>query len=221
MRKDLVTAIVAVAALTVLLGVAYPLLTTGVGQVLFSDQANGSQVERDGRVVGSSLIGQDFRRPAADPATGRPQVDEEGEPVLEPDPRYFQPRPSQTGYAADASAFSNLGPNGTDTRAAIAANVEAYLALEGRYDGSLGADDVPVDAATQSGSGIDPQISERNARIQARRIAAVRHLPLERVRQLVSDHTAGRQLGVLGEPGVNVLELNLALDQTDRSTSRR
>jgi K+-transporting ATPase ATPase C chain len=109
--------------------------------------------------------------------------------------------------------FSNLGPNSKDARDTVKDNLAAYLALEGRFDRGLTAGDVPIDAVTQSASGVDPHISEANARIQAHRIAAVRRLPPSRVEELISDHTDGRFLGLFGEPGVNVLELNLALDK--------
>jgi K+-transporting ATPase ATPase C chain len=218
MRKDLVTSLIAVAALTVLLGVLYPLAVTGVSQVAMGGRANGSVVRRDGTAVGSALIGQDFRRQAT-AADGRPRVDADGEPVLQPDPRYVQSRPSVTGYAPDATFFSNLGPNSTDTRDALAANLRAYLALERPYDPGLTAARVPVDAVTDSASGVDPHVSVANARIQARRVAAVRGLPPRRVRAAIDDATDGRALGVLGEPGVNVLRLNLALDAL--STARR
>lgn len=211
MRKDAITSLLAVVALTVLLGVAYPLLVTGVSQVAMQGRANGSVVQRDGTAVGSTLIGQDFRRRATNP-DGSPRVDADGEPVLVADPRYVQSRPSVTGYAPDATSFSNLGPNGKDTKEAIDANVAAYLALERPYDPGLTVARIPVDAVTDSASGVDPHVSERNARIQARRVAQVRGLPLDRVLAAIDDHTAGRALGVLGEPGVNVLELNLALD---------
>lgn len=211
MRKDVLTSLLAVAVFTLLLGIAYPLAVTGVAQLTMRDQANGSLVERDGRTVGSRLIAQDFRRPAVD-ADGKPQVDADGEPVLVADEQYFQPRPSATGYAADATAFSNLGPNSVDTRDAIRGRIDEYLALERRFVPTLDAGRIPVDAATSSGSNVDPQISVANARIQAHRIAAVRGLPLDRVNDLIDDHTSGRSLGVLGEPSVEVLSLNLALD---------
>jgi potassium-transporting ATPase KdpC subunit len=220
MRKDIITATLAVVLLTLVLGVAYPLAITGAAQLTMGDRADGSPVERDGEVVGSRLVAQDMRVPARD-ADGRPRVDADGEPVLVADARYFQPRPSVTGYSASATAFSNLGPNGIDTRDATAANVAAYLDLERPYDAALTAERVPVDAATFSASGIDPHVSPANARIQARRVAVRRGLPLDRVRDLVADHTAGRPLGVLGEPGVNVLELNLALDRTTTDGGRR
>jgi potassium-transporting ATPase KdpC subunit len=191
MKRDLVNSGIAVVLFTVVFGLVYPLAFTGVAQVLFPGNADGSKIERDGKVVGSRLIAQDFRK----------------------DPRYFQSRPSQTGYTPNATFFSNLGPNSFDARDSVKANIDAYLALERRYNPGLAATKVPVDAATQSASGVDPHISEANARIQANRVASVRRLPLDRVRELIDEHTDGRFLGLFGEPGVNVLELNLAIEE--------
>jgi potassium-transporting ATPase KdpC subunit len=211
-RKDIVGSLVAIVLLTVCFGLVYPLVMTGVAQVAFRERANGSQVERDGKVVGSSLIGQDFRKPVLD-QNGQPQEDADGNPVLEADPVWFQSRPSQSGYSANVTFLNNLGPNQKDLADQVKANLDAYLALERRYTPTLTAGGVPVDAVTSSASGVDPHISVANARIQANRIAAVRKAPLERVLALVNRHTDGRALGLLGEPGVNVLELNLALDK--------
>jgi K+-transporting ATPase ATPase C chain len=195
MRRDLLTSLLAVIALTLLLGIAYPLVVTGASQVAFPNRAHGSQITRDGRVVGSKLIGQDFGT----------------------DPRYFHSRPSTlTRYAADASAFTNLGPNSRDARDTFRRSLATYLRVERPYDRSLTARDVPIDAVTSSASGVDPHISQANAAVQAHRIAVVRRLPLATVRRLVGENTDGRFLGLLGEPGVNVLELNLALDRTAR-----
>jgi potassium-transporting ATPase KdpC subunit len=216
MRRDITTSILAVIVFTVVFGLAYPLVITGVSQVLFPNKADGSQVEHDGKVVGSRLIGQYFQKPVLD-KNGKPKVDADGNPVLEADPRYFQSRPSATGYSADATFFNNLGPNSKDLRDMFKENLAAYLALERPFNPDLRAADVPVDAVTTSGSGVDPHISQANARIQARRVAKVRGLPLDRVLQLVDDNTDGRALGVLGEPGVNVLELNLAINEQARS----
>ncbi len=212
MRRDLLTAAVAVAVITLVFGVAYPLAITGISQVVFPGKANGSKLSVNGRVVGSSLLGQSFSRPLIG-RDGRPKLDGEGEEILVADKAYFQPRPSATGYSADATFFGNAGPNSVAAREAVRAYLAAYVALEKPYDHGLSVDQVPVDAATQSASGVDPQISEANARIQAHRIAAVRRLPLARVEALISNHTDGRFLGLLGEPGVNVLELNIALDR--------
>jgi K+-transporting ATPase ATPase C chain len=212
MRRDLIASAVAIVAFTLLFGLAYPLITTGVSQVLFPNKADGSQVKRDGEVVGSRLIGQDFRKPVLD-AKGEPREDADGNPVLEPDPRYFQSRPSQTGYTPDVTYFNNLGPNQTDLFDTIKGQIESYVALERPYTPGLTTGQVPVDAVTASASGVDPHISEANARIQANRVAKERGAPLERIRALIDDSTDGRFLGFLGEPGVNVLELNLALDE--------
>ena len=212
MRRDIVGSVVAIVVLTIGFGLVYPLAMTGLAQVTFKDQANGSQVERNGKVVGSSLIGQDFRKPVPD-ANGQPTKDQDGNPVLEADPAWFQSRPSQSGYSANVTFFSNLGPNQKDLADQVKANLDAYVALERRFTPGLTAGRVPVDAVTSSASGVDPHISAANARIQANRIAAVRKAPLDRVLALIRDHTDGRSLGVLGEPGVNVLALNLALDR--------
>jgi K+-transporting ATPase ATPase C chain len=212
LRKDLITATIAIVLLTLALGVAYPLITTGISQVLFPNASNGSKVEVNGKLVGSKLIGQDFRVPALD-RNGEPRTDEEGEPVLVADPGYFQSRPSATGYAPDVTYFNNLGPNSKELSEFFEEELKTYLTRERRYDPGLTAAEVPVDAVTTSASGVDPHISEANARIQAHRIAAVRHLPLQQVLDLVSRKTEGRFLGLFGEPGVNVLELNLELDK--------
>jgi potassium-transporting ATPase KdpC subunit len=213
MRRDLISSVLAILAITAVFGLAYPLVVTGIAQVAFHGRANGSKIERDGKLVGSRLLAQDFRKPVLD-ANGKPKVDKDGNPVLTPDTRYFQPRPSTaTSYNPAATAFTNLGPNSKDARDTFKANLVGYLALERSYDPGLTPRRVPVDAVTSSASGVDPHISQANAAIQAHRIAGVRRLPLARVQQLISDNTDGRFLGVLGEPGVNVLELNLALDR--------
>ncbi len=186
-RRQLVPAVVAFLAFTVLTGIAYPLVVTGVAQVAFPGRADGSLVERDGVVLGSRLIGQTV--------TGS---------------GYFHPRPSAAGdgYDAMSSSASNLGPTNEDLLDSIADRVSAY-----RDDNGLAPGDaVPVDAVTASASGLDPHISPANARHQAPRIAQERGLTLDDVLALVDEHTDGRPLGFLGEPGVNVLELNLALD---------
>ena len=171
MRRTALNALLAVIAFTAVFGLAYPLAITGISQLVFPGKANGSKLTVDGKLVGSSLIGQSFSRPVIG-KDGKPVLDEEGEEVLAPDKRYFQPRPSQTGYAANATGFSNLGPNSVEEREEVRENLAAYLKLEKPYDSSLTKVDVPVDAVTMSGSGVDPQISEANARIQAHRIAA-------------------------------------------------
>jgi K+-transporting ATPase ATPase C chain len=204
--KELLTATIAILVLTAMLGVAYPLAMTAISQVAFPSKADGSQLKVDGKVVGSRLIGQAF---VVD--TGKKDAD--GNPITRPNPKYFQPRPSQSDYSGTTTFFSNRGPNSAVGRFFFRDQLAAYMALEGRYDPGLNKTKVPVDAVTTSGSGVDPHISPANARIQAHRIAAVRRLPLDRVDQLIADNTDGRFLGVIGEPGVNVLELNLALDK--------
>ena len=204
--RELRTALVAVLVLTAVFGLAYPLAMTGVAQVAFPGRADGSLVEREGRVVGSRLIGQDFSQD-----TGR--MVEEGAPVLEPDPRYFQSRPSVTGYAADATYFNNLGPNQQDLADQLTELVDAYVARERPYTPGLTAASVPADAATTSASGIDPHISERNGRIQANRVARERSLPVGRVLELADEHASRPLFGLGGPASINVLELNLALDE--------
>jgi potassium-transporting ATPase KdpC subunit len=213
MRKTILTSLSAVLLLTALLGVIYPLALTGVAQGVFPGNANGQLIHRHGQLVGSAEIGQQFTD-VVHTASGAIKKDADGNPVTTPDPRYFQTRPSGTVPADNAAAttFANLGPNDRVTEQAIAANARAYLSLNRRYDPSLTLARVPVDAVDTSASGIDPDISVANADIQARRVAAVRHLPLARVMSLVSRYTGGRGLGFSGEPAVNVMQLNLALD---------
>jgi K+-transporting ATPase ATPase C chain len=212
MRRDALAAAVSVVVLTVLLGLAYPLAMTGASQVIFPNKADGSKITQNGRVIGSALIGQDFRKPVLG-SDGRAKADADGNPVLKADPKYFQSRPSADSYNPSATAFSNLGPNSQALRDQIAANADAYMRLEGPYDSALTRATVPNDAVQTSASGVDPAISVDNARIQAHRVAAVRKLPLARVMALVDHYTDGRDIGVMGDPGVNVLELNLALDR--------
>jgi K+-transporting ATPase ATPase C chain len=173
--------------MTVLTGLAYPLAMTGAAQVLFSNSADGSLIKRDGKLAGSRLIGQNFSAP-----------------------RYFRPRPSAAGdgYDAMSSSASNLGP----TNPALIAEVRKRVAEYRRENGLPPGSAVPADAVTASASGLDPHISKANARLQAPRVARARGLSLDEVLTLVDEHTDGRPLGFLGEPGVNVLELNLALD---------
>jgi potassium-transporting ATPase KdpC subunit len=215
MRKDITTSAIGIIVLTLVLGVLYPLVITGISQVAFPGNANGQQVKLNGKLVGSKIIGQQFADPVINKKTGKVELDKNGNPVTTPDPKYFQTRPSATVPAdnAAATAFSNLGPNNVATEQAIAANIQAYIALEKPYVPGLTAATVPVDAADSSASGIDPDISPANAAIQAHRIASVRHMTLAQVNQLISKYTHGRGLGFSGEPGVNVLELNLALDR--------
>ncbi len=205
---------------TVLLGVVYPLLITGVSQVAFPGNANGQKVYVNGKLVGSKIIGQSFAKPVIE-KNGKPKEEEE-ELVTEADPSYFQGRPSATeggAYNAAASTFSNRGPNDKATEEADAENIKAYLELNKPYDPGLTVAQIPVDAVNTSGSNLDPEISQANAWIQAHRIAAKRGLSLSTVNGLISKYTDGRALGFSGEPGVNVLELNLALDRLTGGTS--
>jgi potassium-transporting ATPase KdpC subunit len=214
LRKDIITSALAILALTLLCGILYPLFITGISQVAFPGNANGQQVHVGGKLVGSKLIGQNFADPVV--KNGKVVLDKNGNPVTIPDPRYFQTRPSATVPADNAAAttFSNLGPNSVATKQEIVSDIQAYIQLNGRYyPGGLSAAKVPVDAANSSASGIDPDISVANARIQAYRIAAVRRLPLGTVNRLIDTYTGGRGLGFSGEPTVNVLELNLALNR--------
>jgi potassium-transporting ATPase KdpC subunit len=212
-RKEFVSSVLGILTLIVFCGLLYPLVITGVGQVAFPGNANGQQVYVHGKLVGSKIIGQSFELPVY--KNGKEELSD-GNPVTTPDPRYFQTRPSGTTPADNdgATSFANYGPNSTVTEQAIAGNIAVYVKLNGKYyPGGLTAAKVPVDAADTSASGVDPDISIANARIQAYRIAAVRHLPLAKVDALISTYTAGRGLGFSGEPGVDVLELNLALDR--------
>jgi potassium-transporting ATPase KdpC subunit len=213
LRHNAITAGLAMIVMTIMLGLLYPLLITGISQVVFPGNANGQLIKHNGQLVGSKIIGQQFADPVI--KNGKPELDSSGNPVTTPDPRYFQTRPSATVPPDNATAttFSNLGPNNKTTEQEIAGNVKTYLRLNQPYDPGLRTATVPVDAADSSASGVDPDISVANAAIQAHRIAAVRHLPLAQVMALVSKYTTGRQLGIFGEPGVDVLELNLALDQ--------
>jgi potassium-transporting ATPase KdpC subunit len=189
MRRQLFPALMMMVVFTVIAGLAYPLVVTGIAQGLFNNKADGSLVENaDGQVVGSSLIGQSFS-----------------------EPEYFHPRPSAAGdgYDGSASSGSNLGPTNDDLLASVEKRADAY-----REENRLDADaQVPVDAVTASASGLDPNISVANARLQAPRVAEERGLDLDTVTGLVDDHTSGRDVGFLGEKRVNVLELNLALDE--------
>jgi K+-transporting ATPase ATPase C chain len=194
--RDLKSSLIAVVVLTLVLGLALPALFTGFAQLAFSSQANGSLIKRDGKVVGSRLAAQAFT-----------------------DARYFHERPSATtpAYNAGGTTFANLGPTNPELAKQVRQRAAAILKLERPYNPGLTIHDIPVDAVTTSGSGIDPDISPAYARLQARRVAAVRHLPLATVLHLINQHTDGRSLGFFGEPGVNVLELNLALDREARS----
>jgi K+-transporting ATPase ATPase C chain len=178
-----------VVVFTLVCGVAYPLFSTLIGQVAFGEKADGSLIKRDGVVVGSKLIGQTFVAP-----------------------EYFHSRPSAAGggYDGSASSGSNLGPTNPDLLSAVNDRAVAYRDENGLAPDAL----VPVDAVTASGSGLDPHISIANARLQIPRVASERGLDLAVVSELVDKYTDGRNFLVLGEPGVNVVELNLALDES-------
>ncbi|MGH2907121.1 MAG: potassium-transporting ATPase subunit C [Solirubrobacterales bacterium] len=212
LAKEALTSLLAMLVFTVALGLIFPLALTGIAQVAFNNAANGSQVTSNGKIVGSKLIAQPFTVPVLD-AHGKQKVDADGNDLTKPDVRYFQPRPSQTGYSPAGTSFNNAGPNNLATRDMLVANVEAYLQLESPYNSSLNAKNVPVDAVAGSASGVDPHISRANARIQAARVASRRGFTPQRVVQLIDANTDGRWLGLIGEPGVNVLKLNLALDK--------
>jgi K+-transporting ATPase ATPase C chain len=189
---DLKAALVATVVLTVVFGLGYPALMTAFAQGAFPNQANGSLITENGKVVGSALAAQAFTSP-----------------------KYFQERPSATSpaYNAAGTTFSNLGPTDPALTKLVQQQVAAILKLERPYNPGLTVHQIPVDAVTPSGSGIDPDISPAYAELQARRVAAVRHLPLATVEALIAKYTTGRSLGFFGEPGVNVLELNIALDK--------
>ncbi|WP_433003436.1 K(+)-transporting ATPase subunit C [Kribbella sp. CA-294648] len=197
-------AIRAMAVLTIALGIVYPLAMTGTAQALFHDNANGSIVQVNGKDVGSDLIGQAYTRQAV--KDGKPEVDADGEPVMVADPLWFQSRPSAVGYDAMGSAASQYGPNNADLLALIEERRKTVAALEG-----VDPSQVPADAITASGSGLDPHISPAYAALQVNRVARERGLDVAKVRQLVKENTQGRTLGFLGEPHVNVVKLNSAL----------
>lgn len=186
MRKNLITAVLMTIVTTVILGLVYPLVVTGLAQVMFKDKANGQLIERDGKVVGSRLIGQPFSSPG-----------------------YFRSRPSAAGavgYDAGASSGSNLGPTSKKLIDRVKADTEK---LQAENPGKP----VPVDLVTTSGSGLDPHISPAGAEFQVPRVARERGMSQDEVRRVVAEHTEGRQFGFLGEPRVNVLLMNLKLDE--------
>jgi potassium-transporting ATPase KdpC subunit len=195
--RGLLTAILMTVVLTVLLGLIYPLVLTGVARVLFPWQSSGSLVSRRGQVIGSAIIGQNFAAP-----------------------EYFHGRPSAAGdkgYDASSSGGSNLGP----TNKTLIETVRKRLKDELETDPGVAANQVPVDLVTASGSGLDPEISPAAAELQIPRVAKARGLSQDTVAQLVRQNTRGRWLGLLGEPGVNVLTLNLALDDAATPNGRR
>jgi K+-transporting ATPase ATPase C chain len=185
--RQLRPAAVALVVFTLVCGLAYPLVTLAIGQVAFADSANGSLIEVDGAVVGSELLGQGFAAP-----------------------EYFHPRPSAAGagYDGASSSGSNLGPTNPEYLALVEERVVAYRELNGLSDDVR----VPADAVTASASGLDPHISLANAQLQAPRVAETRGMTTDEVLALIDQHVDPRPLGILGDPGVNVLQLNLALD---------
>src|ERR1700733_6464159 len=185
MWKEMKTAILITFVLTILTGILYPLAMTGLAQTLFRKQANGSLIERDGKVIGSEIIGQNFTKP-----------------------EYFHPRPSQNSYDATNSGGSNLGP----PNPALADRLKKDAA-QFRKDNPDFTGPIPADAITASGSGLDPEITPANALAQAARVAKARGVSPDTVENLIRSNTRARDLGVLGEPRVNVLNVNLALDQ--------
>jgi len=197
--------------LTVILGLVYPLVMTGIAQAAFPGNADGSLVTRGGETVGSDLIGQAFTRPVL--VDGKPQKDADGNPIVEPDPAYFQSRPSAagTGYDPLSTSASNLGPENQDLIAAVRERRAALAELDGVRPGA-----VPPDPLLASGSGLDPHISPAYAEQQVARVARERGLDASQVQRLVDDHTKERVLDFLGEERVNVLELNLSLDELAR-----
>ena len=186
MRRNITTAVLYTILGTVLLGIVYPYVVTGIAQLFFRDKANGQLIIRDGKLVGSGILGQAFTAPA-----------------------YFHSRPSAagTGYDASSSSGSNFAPTSKKLVDRVAGDVAAAQAEQ---PGAL----VPIDLVTTSASGLDPDITPAAANFQVARVASLRHLSQEAVRQIVARHTLNRQLGVLGEPRVNVLQLNLDLDRT-------
>jgi len=196
MLREIRPAIIILIALTAITGLAYPLAMTAIAGVIFPEQAQGSLIERDGKVIGSALIGQEFKEDKY--FHGRPSA------TVAPDPN-DSTKTVPAPYNAANSGGSNLGPTSKALNDRIAADVEK---LKSENPGQP----VPVDLVTTSASGLDPDISPEGALFQVPRVAKARNLPEERVRQLVTQHTEGRMVGLLGEPRVNVLALNLALD---------
>ncbi|MFF9482222.1 potassium-transporting ATPase subunit C [Streptomyces sp. NPDC014733] len=203
----------ALLALTVVCGVLYPLAVTGLAQALFPHQANGSEVRSEGKVVGSSLIGQRYDLPLT-----------KGDSTPAPDLRWFQPRPSDglgentvnTQYKLQVSGATNRAGDSPDLVKAVKAAKAAVLADNTAPGYTPKPSDIPADAVTSSGSGLDPDISPAYAALQIHRVAARNHLPVPEVTRLVTAHTTNRTLGFLGEPRVNVLELNVALGEVVR-----
>jgi len=196
-RRNVVSSVVAIVVITAFFGLGLPALFTSFSRLAFSHEANGSLITKNGQVVGSELAAQGFSKPP-----------------------YFPERPTATSppYNADGTTFSNLGPTSSALKKQVAAAIAAIMKLEGPYNPGLAVHDIPVDAVTTSGSGIDPDISPAYALLQAPRVAFVRHLGFSQVQKLISQNTDARALGFFGEPGVNVLKLNLALDKAQGKT---
>ena len=198
----------ALLVLSVVCGVIYPLVITGIAQGVFHNQANGSEIKESGKVVGSSLIGQTYNLPL-----------KKGQETPEPDLKWFQPRPSNglgsnsvnTQYKLILSGATNLAGDNPTLIAQVKAAKAAVIKDNSTADYTVQPSQVPADAVTSSGSGLDPDISPAYAQIQVHRVAEVNHLTVAQVDKLVKDHTEGRTLGFVGEPRVNVLQLNVAL----------
>jgi K+-transporting ATPase ATPase C chain len=191
-KRNVVASVVAIVIITAFFGLGLPALFTGFSLLAFHHQADASLITKNGKVVGSELAAQGFSKS-----------------------QYFVERPSATSpaYNAAGTTFSNLGPTSSALKKQVDAAIAAVLKLEGPYNPGLTVHDIPVDAVTTSGSGIDPDISPAYAQLQTNRVAAVRHMSVSDVKKLISENTDDRSLGFFGEPGVNVLKLNLALDK--------
>ncbi|MFJ3175403.1 potassium-transporting ATPase subunit C [Streptomyces roseus] len=208
----------ALLVLTVICGVIYPLAVTGIAQALFNDKANGSEIkDESGNVVGSSLIGQTYNLPKQNP--------DDAEEAARPDLKWFQPRPSNglgansvnTQYSLILSGATNKAADNPDLVKLVTEAKDAVIADNSTATYEVKAQDVPADAVTSSGSGLDPNISPRYAELQIHRVAERNKLDVKQVAKLVADHTTGRTLGFMGEPRVNVLELNTALKALTKS----
>ncbi|WP_405019886.1 potassium-transporting ATPase subunit KdpC [Kitasatospora sp. NBC_00070] len=198
--RNHLTALRMLLVMTVILGIAYPLLVTGLSQVAFAGKANGSIVSSEGKEVGSSLIGQNFNLPKKNP--------DDADEAAQPDPKWFQPRPAAYPYDPTSSGASNLGPNNEDLVKAVEERRAAVAAFDGVDPAS-----VPADALTTSGSSLDPHISVAYAEQQVTRVARERNLSAETLKGLVAKYTDGRPLGFLGQAGVNVVLLNKAVSE--------